>query len=65
MAGLLNCLMKIWPGTRSPTGVHAHTNMHGLPRDESLQACCRGHSLESLGTPVKSVLTLSLALSIL
>lgn len=40
--------------------MHAHTDRPGLPRDESLQACCRGHSLGSLGTPMKSVLTLSL-----
>lgn len=61
MAGLLNCLMKIGPGTRSSIEVHAHTDRPGLPRDDSLQVCCKGHSLGSLGTPVKSVLTLSLA----
>ena len=34
--------------------------MHCASRHKSLQACCKSYSLESPGTPVKSVLTLSL-----
>lgn len=34
--------------------------MHGVSRDESLQACCKEDGLEFPGMPVKCVLTLYL-----